>query len=137
MNFRASGRYLAWRLSGRGTASGPSEGDPALTTGGEPHELIAAALSLALKLSKSQSPGEARIMSLLDQIEAARRTFSTTAGSYVAPEAVLSELDAALGNVRTALAAAARADASDDTARQRVEWAAARLKRAAERVRRR
>ena len=33
--------------------------------------------------------------------------------------------------------AAMGADASDDTARQRVEWAAARLKRAAERVRRR
>ena len=132
MNFRASGRYLAWRLSG------PAGGDAALTTRGEPHELIATAFSRALGLSKARSPGDPQIRGLLDQVEAARRAFSAGAGGYAAPEAVLSELDAALGNVRTALAAArAGADASDDTARQRVEWAAARLKRASERVRRR
>ena len=48
---------------------------------------------------------------------------------------MLSELDAALQHLRTALDALKAGDG--ETAKRREEWAAARLKRAADRVRRR
>jgi hypothetical protein len=138
MNFRASGRYLVWRLAGaRGQAgAGEQSAQPAPEAG--PAGRIASAFSLALELSGVQSPPEARLKELLAEIESARRDFSEAARLYVEPEGVLSELEAAAANVRTALAAArAGMGQADDTARVRVGWASARLKRAAGRVRRR
>ncbi len=138
MNFRASGRYLVGRLSGAGGGVGAGEPAAQATSAVGPAGMIASAFSLARELSESRSPSEARIKELLAEIESARRAFSEAAGLYVAPEGVLSELDAALTNARTALAAARAGMGSDgDTASVRVGWAAARLKRAAERVKRR
>jgi len=153
MNFRASGRYLVWRLAGaKGQAASGALSEPAAAGASNkqavavapaaqpagPEGLIASAFSLARELSETRNPPEARIRELLAEIESARRAFSAGAGLYAAPEGVISELDAALSNVRTALSAArVGMGSSDDTASVRVGWAAARLKRAAERVRRR
>ncbi|HJQ32269.1 MAG TPA: hypothetical protein VJ866_08825 [Pyrinomonadaceae bacterium] len=145
MNFRASGRYLVWRLSGaqgRGTAgsvnaSPTADGAGATTTTavGAASESLKSAFSQAQGLSKSSGQTQAEVGALLNSIEGARRTFDAERGAYVAPEAVLSELDAALGHARTALEALKVGDGA--SARLREAWAAARLKRALDRARRR
>ena len=137
MNFRASARYLAWRLSGskaqQGTSGAQAVERPAANV--EPVEAITAALSLAQGLSKSSEQSEGQVAALLSRIEAVRRSFADARAAYVSPEGVLSELDAALQHVRTALDALKARDG--ETAKRREEWAAARLKRAADRVQRR
>ena len=138
MNYRASGRYLAWRLSGaqaRGATDEQAVAQPSPSVNEEPAQTIAAALSLAQGLSKSSAQSEGQVASLLSRIESARRAFAEARAMYESPEGVLSELDAALQHVRTALDALKAGDG--ETAKRREEWAAARLKRAAERVRRR
>jgi hypothetical protein len=97
--------------------------------------MIASALTLAQGLSKSSAQSETQVEALSHQIEGARRAFASAAAMYDAPESVLSELDAALEYARVARDALKAG--SDDTARTREEWAAARLKRAVDRVRRR
>jgi flagellar biosynthesis component FlhA len=136
MNFRASARYLAWRLTGskaQGAAGAQTIERPAVNE--EPAAAINAALSLAQGLSKSSVQNEGQVAALLSRIESARRSFADARGMYVSPESVLSELDAALQHVHTALDALKAGDG--ETAKRREEWAAARLKRAADRVRRR
>jgi hypothetical protein len=103
----------------------------------DPLELIAAAFSLAQGLSKSPSLSEAQVRELLNQVEGARRAFSAGGGQYASPESVLLELEAALQNVRATLAGVKAGGGSDETARLRLEWAATRLRRAKDRVRRR
>jgi chromosome segregation ATPase len=138
MNYRASGRFLVWRLSGsqkNSTTAAPQQVAARPAASSEPTEMIASALTLAQGLSKSSVQTETQVETLLNQIEGARRAFAQASGRYDSPESVLAELDAALQNARVALdALKAR---SDDTARTREEWAAARLKRAVDRVRRR
>jgi hypothetical protein len=136
MNFRASARYLVWRLAGAQTRG--AEGPQAVArpaTNEEPAAAIAASLSLAQGLSKSSEQSEGQVASLRSRIEAARQAFADARGMYDSPEGVLSELDAALQHVRTALDALKAGDG--ETAKRREEWAAARLKRAADHVRRR
>jgi hypothetical protein len=138
MNYRASGRFLVWRLSGsqkNSTTAAPQQVAARPAASSEPTEMIASALTLAQGLSKSSVQTEMQVEALLNQIEGARRAFAQASGQYDSPESVIAELDAALQNARVALdALKAR---SDDTARTREEWAAARLKRAVDRVRRR
>ena len=145
MNYRASGRYLVWRLSGsaapgqRTVSSGAAQtmnaAQPATATA--PPELIASALALTMSLARSSSLSEAQVREVLERIEAAQRAFAAERGQYISPESVLEELRAALQHARTALRAAQAGPASYETAKIRLEWAAARLKRANERVSRR
>lgn len=142
MNYRASGRYLVWRLAGARTraasdaqqASGARQAAPPASDE-ETKDALPSALSLAQGLSKSSAQSGSQVESLINRVEGARREFVDAGATYESPEEVLSELDAALQHLRNALEALKVGDA--DAARLREGWAAARLKRAVERARRR
>jgi hypothetical protein len=76
-----------------------------------------------------------QIESLMNQIETAIRVFRTDRNKFVGAEAVISELEAALDHVRTALSMTESSSGGIDSAKLRLGWAAARLKRASDRVR--
>jgi hypothetical protein len=140
-NFRASGRYLVWRLldaqtraraqagaqpSGLGTEAG---GRGASGAAG----LISQALLRAGELSSSVSDRE-QVAEFVRMIEEAQRAFLAEQGQFAAPEGVLEELNAALGHARTALAVASNESSPYENTKSRLGWAAARLKRARERL---
>lgn len=145
MNFRASGRYLVSRLtpgSGRkSTATPPTTvQNPTSTTHQQTdvaHEapasthLIANAVLLAVRLSKVLMNKE-EIENLITQIENTQRVFTVEKQRFVLPDSVMKELAVALTNARTAYAIAGDESGTYDTTRLRLEWVAARLKRANE-----
>jgi hypothetical protein len=137
MNYRASGRYLVWRLAGAQTrvASGAQQAGSLAAANEGTAESLAAALSLTQGLSKSSAQSGSQVESLINRVEDARREFAAARATYESPEEALSELDAALQHLRNALEALKTGDA--DAARLREGWAAARIKRAVERARRR
>lgn len=149
MNYRASGRYLVWRLitpQGQSSATiyQPTATKPQDTTRPPPDnasqhaaptsvELISGALSLARQLSPSLA-NKGQVEGLIGQIEIAQQAFKSEKQLFMAPESVLEELDAALRHARTALAVAGSESGGYESTRLRVGWAAARLKRANDRL---
>jgi hypothetical protein len=146
MNYRASGRYLVWRLAGGKAealiASPPSiiktTGAPAqtkpvlhLSVAATPALHVAVALLVAKRLSTDLSERD-QIESLINQIETALRALKVE--RKFAAEGVVGELEAALGHARTALSMTESASGGIDSAKLRLGWAAARLKRASERL---
>ncbi|HMF56236.1 MAG TPA: hypothetical protein VK619_07810 [Pyrinomonadaceae bacterium] len=134
MNYRASGKFLAWRLNSSPSPNSRAvNSDPGAATQSSnlaSPELISSVFDSALVLSASSGLNETQIKSLMDKIEAAIRTFSAERGQFVSPDSVLAELQSALSSARIALQAARAGGASDSTAKLRLEWTAARLKRA-------
>jgi hypothetical protein len=156
MNYRASGRYLVWRLS-HGSANGqlaleasgrqsidqsaprsigssspyrmPSAGDSRESTA----QLVSSALLLARQLSTDLANRD-QIETLITQIEDARRAFRAgrkqSHPRNPVPDDVLDELQAALEHARTASTMAGSAAGGYEPAKLRLGWAAARLKRA-------
>jgi hypothetical protein len=147
MNYRASGRYLVWRLAGAKTEAltgSQLSVIKATTTSTQPKPVlhlsvaatpglhIAGALLVAKRLSTDLSERE-QIQSLINQIETARRAVKADRNKF-AVEGVVSELEAALNHTRTALSMIESASGDFDSAKVRLGWAAARLKRASERL---
>jgi hypothetical protein len=151
--YRSSGKYLAWRLSrgdmsgGRPSSSAPQPSPPQPRGGGgaasvatvtaivagTPQSLVAEAFTEAMKQS-SGSTSESQLQALLSQIARARDAFAAAQGEFTSPEDALVELKAAYDNARNALLILKSSDASGEYAKERVGWAAARLKRAGERM---
>jgi hypothetical protein len=150
MNFRASGRYLVWRLAGaqsgtlisgqpvalpkppRTTQTGTASRAYPQTAA----QIIPRALLLARRLSGDLTNKE-QIEGLINQIEnalRASRAFSIEKKQPATPNGVMEELQAALGHARTALTMAESEAGTYESARVRLGWAAARLKRASERL---
>jgi hypothetical protein len=153
MNYRASGRYLVWRLthgqsravSSRGLSSPqpPSLRNPTGTVyllnpsrppiGPSSTSLISGPLVVARQLSSDLSNKE-QIEGLIDQIENALRTVRSQRNQFGSPDGVIEELQAALANARTAFSMAGNYAGSYESARLRLGWTAARLKRADDRL---
>ncbi len=153
MNYRASGRYLVWRLVD-GQSAAMISAQPGLvqkavqkaaakpnsppriiniSVAATPALHVAGSLMVARRLSTELSQPE-QIDSLMNQIETAIRVFKTERNKFVGADAVISELEAALDHVRTARSMTESASGGIDSAKLRIGWAAARLKRASERV---
>ena len=167
MNYRASGRYLAWRVS-HGSTSGNSAAQsagqlrpqtatplsspnqsredrvtsPTVRVGSDrtretSAQLVSSALLLARQLSTDVANKE-QIETLITQIEDARRALRTESKQShprsTFANSVLEELRAALDHARTALAMAGSASGGYESAKLRLGWSAARLKRANERL---
>jgi hypothetical protein len=156
MNYRASGHYLVWRLATRQSGAVASQALESLqrptvrtpTTTVQPQnplrqpvvatsaQLISNALLLARQLSQDLANKE-QIEDLINRIENAQRAFrafnieNKQSGS---PDGVMEELQAALGHARTALSMAGSDAGGYESARLRLGWAAARLKRANDRL---
>lgn len=156
MNYRASGRYLVWRLShGQSSAdslrqavapaSSPTPlarndrgSSPTVREGVDrsqptPTQLVSSAFLLARELSTNLANKE-QIDTLINEIEDARRALriekrQSHARAAVA-DSIIEELQAALGHTRTALTMAGSAAGGFESAKLRLGWAAARLKRA-------
>lgn len=142
MNYRASGRYLVWRLitpqgQTAATVYQPPTTKPQDRTRPPPDnasqhaaptsvELISGALSLARQLSPSLANKE-QVEGLIGQIELAQQAFNSEKQLFVAPNSVLEELDAALRHARTTLSVAGSESGGYESTRLRVGWVAARL----------
>jgi hypothetical protein len=154
MNYRASGRYLVWRLTNRHSSALALSLLPQPTTmrnptvtpqpgtalrSSAPHtstQLISNALLLARQLSGDLANKE-QIEGLINQIENALRAFRALKiekNQSAPPDGVVEELQAALGHARTAVAMVGSEPGGYESARLRLGWAAARLKRANERL---
>jgi hypothetical protein len=153
MNYRASGRYLVWRLThGQSRAISSRElssPQPASvrnppgtvyllnslrpTAGSSTTSLISGPLLVARQLSSELSNKE-QIVGLIDQIENALRTFRSQRSQFASPDGVIEEMQAALANARTALSMAGGEAGGYESAKLRLGWTAARLKRANERL---
>jgi hypothetical protein len=141
-NYRASGRYLVWRLldaqtraraqAGAQPSRGGTEADGRGTSGAA--GLISQALLRAGELSASVAD-RGQVEEFVRMVEEARRAFLAEREKFVAPEGVLEELNAALGHARTALAVASNESSPFENTKSRLGWAAARLKRVRERLR--
>ncbi len=139
--FRSSGRYLAWRQGALPAPAPPPESgmklaEPAsVMKPAEPASirLVADALSTAMALPTADVSKES-VEELVDRIKEAQRVFAAETKYFLSPGSVLEELKAALSNATTALAIAASGPDSVEAAKLRVEWTAARLKRAKERM---
>jgi hypothetical protein len=158
MNYRASGRYLVWRLAHQ---SGPlvsrelapphsqSIGEsPSVRTSANTIQpraglspakastsaaLISSSLLFARQLSTDLANKE-QIEILINQIEQALATFKIEKKQFLLADVVSEELQVALANARTALSMTGSERGSYESAKLRLGWVAARLKRANERM---
>ena len=138
MNYRASGRYLVWRLAGAGNpqtligkdAAAPNVAKviPQNSQSDLAHRL-AACLDLAKNLTAVLTDKE-EIKTLISQIESTRLALKAKSGRGEATQRIQGELDAALRNASTALDMADTEAGTRVSTRSRIGWAAARLKRA-------
>jgi hypothetical protein len=171
MNYRASGRYLVWRLAHSQASAQPS-GPLATQSVGIPvrqseapallpnqlsaqergtsptfregsagshqssTQLASSAFLLARQLSTDLANRE-EIETLITEIEDARRLLRIEKKQSRSFDGVIEELQAALGHARTALTMAGSAAGGFESAKLRLSWAAARLKRADERLKQR
>jgi hypothetical protein len=136
MNYRAAGKFLAWRINFEALRAGQGRASVAGQAGaGSSEELVSGAFRLAQGLATSPSAGRAQVSDLINRIEAAQRALEREKGRLAAPDKVSAELRAAADAARTALRAidvSSSKSSDNETARLRLEWAAARLKRARE-----
>jgi hypothetical protein len=145
--YRSTGKYLIWRLSGETAQTleavpnssvadaAPKSAPAAQVEGLASLQLVSTALASAAGFSSGVTPTEAQIAGLVEQIDQALKGFIAERDRYVNPDGAANELRASYEHARNALAAAKSGSASDDTAKLRIEWAAARLKRASDRMR--
>jgi hypothetical protein len=157
MNYRASGRYLVWRLTHQQSGAPPArelilfqpatrrtpittiQPTTALRSTTAPTSastLVSSSLLLARQLSTDLTNQE-QIEELVNQIENALRavrSFNNGKKQNTPPDGVIEELQAALANARTALSMAGSESGGYESARLRLGWTAARLKRANERL---
>jgi hypothetical protein len=137
MNYRASGRYLVWRLAGARddkvrTAKEAATSNASIATTRQHSQrssqrLVSDCLIFARSLTTSLADKE-EIKALIVQIENTKLVLKADSERSPIAQGAIAELDAALANTRTALSIAETG--SYDSARLRVGWAAARLKRA-------
>lgn len=135
-SYRAGGRYLVWRLGGASSPGLVPTRSPAATPNptSDAARMIADVLAEASSAGASSGLSEAQVKTLVQRIDAARKAFAAERARFIAPDAVLNELDAAYAHTQNALAAVKAGGGSDDAARVRVNWAEVRLKRAGDRV---
>ncbi|MDQ2975751.1 MAG: hypothetical protein M3R69_10115, partial [Acidobacteriota bacterium] len=98
--------------------------------------LVSSCLLLARQLSTDLKNQE-QIEDLVNQIESALRaakSFNAGKKQDTAPDGVIEELQAALANARTALSMAGSDAGGYESAKLRLGWTAARLKRANDRL---
>jgi hypothetical protein len=130
-NFRTAGRYLVWRLYG--TLPNPVATSVRSQLSQRSALLFSLALSTANKLSVSLA-NPAELEGLIAEIIEAQREFIAESDKFGESDSVLVELKAALENARTALVIA-KGDSGDYQAtRLRIQWVAARLQRANNRL---
>ena len=142
--YRSAGRYLAWRsawaavsVSEPGGVTPPDSKPvpPVSATENSPAgQLITAALTQAKELSTAAMLSESQIQSLLDQIETAQNAVNSEVSRLLSPDDVLNELKAARDHARGALAIVRAGQTGGEDSNLRLGWAAARLKRAADRM---
>ncbi len=144
-NFRMGGRYLVWRVGAGDLRSPPSIATnkaapvPAATDKAVPvpernaADLFSNIMSTANSLPSLDSLDETQVNEFIQQIEQARQAFVAEQATYVSPTSVLRELQAALDHTKVA-AMMLRSDPLSTDAKIRLGWAAARLKRANDRV---
>jgi len=140
-NYRMGGRYLVWRLDDSSAVTQPTVSTQptktkeqvavAASVSGDPYTLQEL-IEMAQHLSGLAQVSESEIGSLVSRIESARSQFELRKNSYVAPNTVLAEIDMALQHATNAVQFAKNSSTSD--AKVRLGWAAARLKRANERL---
>ena len=139
MEVRSASRYLIWRRGGNERVSelapAPVAASTAKTESLSSDTLLSSVLADAIALSASEFTKQ-ELQSLFDRIEEVQRLFTAERDRFLAPEDVLTELDAALSNARNALKMVTSTGANAD-AKLRLEWTAARLERAKKRMRRR
>jgi hypothetical protein len=158
MNYRASGRYLVWRLAHQSGSAVTRElaapHSPSLRGAPPPRSatntiqsqaalpslprstsaaLISSSLLLARQLSTDLANKE-QIEDLVTQIESALRTFRIESKQSARSDRVVEELQVALAYARIALSMAGSDRAGNEPAKLRLGWVAARLKRANERL---
>lgn len=158
MNYRASGRYLVWRLghqSGSAVTREPAAPHSQSLSGAPPPRsatntiqsqaalpsshrstsaaLISSSLLLARQLSTDLANKE-QIEDLVTQIESALRAFRIESRQSVRSDSVSEELQVALAYARTALSMAGSERGGNEPAKLRLGWVAARLNRANERL---
>lgn len=134
-NFRMGGRYLVWRLGAGDFKSPPSIATDKAVPVPELNaaNLFSNIMSTADSLLSLNSLDETQVQEFIQQIEQARRAFVAEQSTYVSPTSVLSELQAALDHTKVVVMMLRRDPLSTD-AKIRLGWAAARLKRASDRV---
>jgi hypothetical protein len=158
MNYRASGRYLVWRLAHQSGSAVTLElaapHSPSLRGAPPPRSatntiqsqaalpspprstsaaLIASSLLLARQLSMDLANKE-QVEDLVTQIESALGAFRLERKQSVRSDSVAEELQVALAYARTALSMAGSERGGNEPAKLRLGWVAARLKRANERL---
>jgi hypothetical protein len=153
MNYRASGRYLVWRLAARQSGAPASRlpesshpatvRDPIVTiqprtallssASSTSASLISSSLLVARQLSTDLANKE-QIEDLIRQIENALAPLRVERKQFVLAGGVTEELQVALGHARTALSMAGSERGDYESAKLRLGWVAARLKRADERL---
>ena len=136
MNYRASGRYLIWRLAGARHAqalpgketAGPSAIVIPKNSQPDLAQRLAACLVLAKSLTAALTDRE-QIKTLISQIESTQLALKAHSGRPAVAQSVHMELEAALKQARTALAIAETEPGTRESTRFRIGWAAARLQR--------
>lgn len=152
-NYRMGGRYIAWRVGAQqsvisnkplpptetlASASNASPKTSASARNAPPitvvsaAEMVAAVFSTANNLASATSLDADQVKELVTQIEQTRDALTLGKAKYVFADKVLIELQAALKHSRNALSMLQSESGYKDDAKTRVEWATARLKRAAE-----
>lgn len=132
-SYRSAGKYLAWRLThGVQTVNTETVNTQTASPDSSPTQAspFSDVLAEALTLSSATSLSEAQLRSLLQNILDAQKAFLAQQNRYFFPKQVAEDVESAIGHINNALnIVRAQGDKSDD-AKLRIEWAAARLKRA-------
>lgn len=136
MELRSAPRYLIWRRRGNEAMSvSPAEPAASTTKSVASDTLLSSVLADAISLSASEFTKQ-ELQTLFDRIKDVQRLFTVERDRFLAPEDVLTELDAALSNASNALKMIASAE-DIGSAKLRLDWTVARLGRAKKRMRRR
>jgi hypothetical protein len=126
MNYRSAATYLARRLQGQPPTSSTRRAEP------QPQQnridQISDCLNTAVELSKASGVDASQIKGLIQQTESAFEALNSDP-KVNSRAAVLREVSAALEHMRKALAISGSSSQQKD-AQLRLEWSAARLKRA-------
>ncbi len=142
--YRSSGKYLAWRLS-HGDTSSNTKGavrdeqmTPAVAVNPVSNgalESVGAALDQALRISTAtaSTPSESQVKELLQQTQTAQQVITAQRDKLLTPSEALFEINSALEHIQLALQIVASQGNPED-AKLRIGWAAARLKRAMDRM---
>ena len=131
MNYRSAASFLARRLKGEAVTNTIQK------TSSDSSQLIDNSLSTALSLSTAPSLEKSDIKNLIDLTESDRTTILAERSRFGSADMVLGELQAALENLRIALNIVGTSREAQEAAQLRIGWAAARLKRASDTLKKR